>query len=325
MTLLFFGTSEFAVPSLRQLAQSPHRILAIVTRPGHPKGRKTQRECPSPLEQLGIDLGLPILKPEDPNHPEFLKQLKMFHAELAVVVSYGAILSQMLLDLFPLGAINLHASLLPKFRGAAPIQWALIHGESETGVTVFALDTALDHGPILLQAAYPIPNEADAVVLSQMLAEEGAKLLLDAIDRLEAGTLNPIPQDDTKASWAPRLCKRDGILDWTQHAVQLFNRIRAVQPWPGAWTALSGRLIKIDRATFDITQDDPTVSPGTIVKADPRVGLWVQTGRGQLRVDRLQPTGKKSMTASEFLCGHPIRPGYDRFHPPPSNVLGRLE
>lgn len=263
---------------------------------------------PPPVKTAASGHRLRLLQPADPNDRRFLEQVRSLKPEAAVVVSYGQMLSRALLDLFPRGAFNLHASLLPKYRGAAPIPWALAQGEKETGVTIFQLDEQLDHGPILLQARQPIRAEDDGLTLSKTLSDLGSRTLLKAFDLLKAGRGTLIPQDHSKATSAPRLTKEDGQIRWEQSCLEIHNRVRAFQPWPGAFTHWEGKLLKLIHTHSD--PDRLSEQPaGAVVAADPRQGLWVQTGRGQLRIDRCQLAAGKILSAADFLRGHPLPPG----------------
>ena len=307
MRLLFFGTPTFALPSLKILLQSRHPMSGIVTPPDRPKGR-SRKTAPSPVKQAAQEAGLAILQPSSLNDPAFLQKVQSLRTDVAVVVAFGRILPRPLLQTFPKGAYNLHASLLPKFRGAAPIQWALICGESETGVTVFRMDEQLDHGPILLQAAYPVDLKDTALTLTQALAELGGQTLLKALDLLEAQAAQWTPQDESRVTQAPALKKEDGVIHWSKDCLSIHNQIRGVQPWPGALTWLSNRLLKIFSTHPDSNRQDPVARPGTVVLADPIHGLWIQTGRGQIRIRQLQAAGGKTLEAAAFLRGHAIPP-----------------
>ncbi len=308
MRLVFFGTPTFADVSLKALCRSRHSVVCVVTQPDRPKGR-SRDPVPSPVKETALATNLPVLQPLDLKEGTFLKRLRSFQAELAVVVAYGRILPLELLEIFPRGAINLHASLLPKYRGAAPIQWALIQGETETGVTVFQLDDQLDHGPILLQATHPIRPEENAVTLNESLSRLGAETLLKGIDLLENGLGRPEPQNESFASAAPRLTKEEGRIDWKTDCRTIHHRIRGLQSWPGAATHLSGESVKLLAAHPDPARHDPALKPGTVALADPAAGLWVQTGKGQLRIDRLQLPGGTPLDAASFLRGHRVSPG----------------
>ena len=308
MHILFFGTPGFAVASLKALLKSSHQVVGVVTQPDRPKGRGNQ-PVPPPVKETALAAGIPVFQPTRLNDPAFLEKIRSLNPACAAVVAYGRILPKTLLDTFPKGAINLHASLLPKFRGAAPIQWSLISGETETGVTIFQLDEQLDHGPILLQAKQPIRPEEDAIALAESLSALGNKTLLKALDTIESGAAQFQPQVESLATLAPILTKKDGIIDWQQDCRVIHNRIRGVQPWPGALTWLDGKLLKILTATADPQRQDSNSAPGTIVLSDPQKGLWVQTGTGQIRIVHLQLEGGSPLAADTFLCGHPIPSG----------------
>ena len=308
MRLLFFGTPAFAVPSLEGLIQGRQQIVGVITQPDRPKGR-SEKPAASAIKETALHQHLPILQPSDLKDPVFLKTVSDFKPDCGVVVAYGRILPPALLKLFPHGVINLHASLLPKFRGAAPIQWALIQGESQTGVTIFRLDEQLDHGPILLQASHPIQPEDTAETLNRSLATIGSRLLVDAVNQIESGQAKFQKQDDSLASHAPPLKKEEGILQWKEDCRQIHNRIRGVQPWPGATTWLNGKLLKILSSSFEPDKNNPTAQPGTVIAADQNQGIWVQTGKGQIGIHRLQLEGGRALNAPDFLRGHPIPPG----------------
>lgn len=310
MRLVFFGTPAFAAHSLKRLLQSKHTVAAVVTQPDRPKGRSPQGLSPSAVKEVAQASKIPLDQPEKLNDPTLHQNLKALAADCAVVVAYGGLLPLRLIQLFPKGALNLHPSLLPKLRGAAPIQWALISGDSETGVTIFQMDEQMDHGPILLQTAVPIDPNDTAVSLTVSLAEKGAALLGEALDRLENQTLKSHPQEESKVTYAPRLKKEDGILHWQESADKIHHRVRGVQPWPGALTWFQGKQLKVFSTQPDLKRHDPTLSPGTVATADPSQGLWIQTGKGQIRMDRLQWESGKVLDTAEFLRGHPIRPGH---------------
>jgi len=314
MKVLFLGTPAFAVPGLEKLLKSGHTVAGVVTQPDRPRGR-CRTPQPSPVKELALSKSLPLFQPQRPSDPLFLAEIKKLEADCAAVVAYGRILPKEFLSIFRHGAVNLHASLLPKYRGAAPIQWALIRGEQETGVTVFELDEQLDHGPVILQQKTPIKPDEDAAALAARLSEIGATCLIEALDLIESGMTSPVPQDDAQATHAPLLTKEDGLIRWELPAAEIRNRIRGMQPWPGAATGTGNKALKILSATADPTPfENKSVPgtrsvPGTVVFSDPHQGLFVQTGRGVLRIDRLQPSGGNPMSAAEFLRGHPLPVG----------------
>lgn len=308
MKLIFLGTPEFAVPALRRLAAGPHPVVTVISQPDRPQGRNRQT-LPTPVKQAALAAGISVLQPENPNDPAVLEKIRALKADCAIVVAYGRLLSRNFLDLFPKGVYNLHASLLPKYRGAAPIQWALINGEPETGVTVFQLDEHLDHGPVLLQKKTPIAPEEDGNSLFKRLASLSAEAAAEAADKIATGTAALKPQDESKVILAPRLSKETGRIDWNLDCRQIHHLIRGVQPWPGAFTTWEGKELKIHASSFDPAKNDSSAEPATIVAANPLLGLWVQTGQGQLRIDRLQAAGGQVLPAADFLRGRPIRPG----------------
>lgn len=309
MTLLFLGTPAFAVPSLEKLLKSGHKVAGVVTQPDRPRGRCRTPQPPS-VKELALSKSLPVFQPQKPSDPQFLSSIKQLDADCAAVVAYGRVLPKEFLALFRHGAVNLHASLLPKYRGAAPIQWALIRGETETGITVFELDEQLDHGPVLLQKKTPIKPEEDAATLALRLAEIGSRALIEALDLIDTGMTSPVPQDDTQATLAPLLTKADGVIRWNLPASEIRNRVRGLQPWPGAVTRVGDKSLKILAATAVEQPVSGTLGvPGTVVSASQQEGLFVQTGEGVLRIDRLQPAGGSPMSAAEFLRGHPLPAG----------------
>lgn len=315
MRLLFFGTPAFAVASLKRLAKSRHEITTVVTQPDRPKGRHPQEPAFSAVKEAALEAGIPILQPEKLGEISFQQKVKSLKSDCAVVVAFGELFPQAFIQLFPKGAINVHASVLPKLRGAAPIQWALIHGDSETGVTLFQMDEKLDHGKILLQAVHPIQPHDTAATLALALAQRGADLLVKVLDQIEEGKIEPLPQDEAQATYAPRLKKEDGIIPWHATCHQIHNRVRGTQPWPGALTGIAGRQLKLFVTEPDSNRHDPALSPGMVSTADPSQGLWIQTGKGQIQILRLQWESGKILDTAEFLRGHPIRRGTLFFYP----------
>lgn len=306
MELVFCGTPQFAVPSLRHLVRAGHAVSLVVTQPDRPKGRGMELAL-SPVKQAAQELGLPVLQPERiKNNDEFRERLTSLAPEAIVVVGYGRIVPQWMLDLPPLGNINVHASLLPKYRGAAPIQWAIARGESVTGVSTMRIDAGLDTGDILLQAEMTIEPDDTSESLSPRLAELGAELLVETMLRLEAGVLTAIPQDNSQHTLAPILKKDDGRIDFTRSAQEIYNRFRGFQPWPGAFTAFRGK-------TLAITGMKPLVPPHELPPAELDVfgnELWVGAGAGTaVQLVEVQPEGKKRMSARDFVNGYRPRAG----------------
>lgn len=307
MRLVFFGTPSFAVPSLKQLIQSHHRLVAVVTMPDRPRGRN-QQPSGSPIKETALSAGLPLLQPEQLDS-SFEKTLVDNKPDCAVVVAYGSIFKPSLLGQFPKGTYNLHASLLPRWRGAAPIQWALLSGDEETGVTIFQLDGQVDHGPIVSCAHIQIAPTDTTTTLGEKLSILGSELLIQTLDSIEQGTFQARPQEESKTTLAPRLQKEDGLIHWNLSAQQLHNRVRALQPWPGATTRLNGKLLKLFLTEPHPQGTDSPRQPGRVLLAHPQEGLWIQTGQGRLKILQLQEEGGKILQTKEFLAGHPISPG----------------
>ncbi len=301
LRVVFFGTPQFAVPSLRALVESPHQVAAVVTQPDRPRGRG-RRLSPSPVKSLAHEAGLTVLTPDSLRDEAFLQEMEQMRPDIGVVVAYGKILPREVLDLPPYGCINVHASLLPKYRGAAPIAWALLQGEVVTGVSVIRMVERLDAGDILMARTISIGEEEDALELGERLARVGAEALIDTLQGLEEGTLRPIPQREEEASYAPRLKKSDGELRWEQTAEMLHRRVRALVPWPGAFTFWEGKRLKVHRASV---REGPSLGkPGQVVRASGG-DLWVQTGDGYLALVEIQLEGRPSMRATVFLQGYP--------------------
>jgi methionyl-tRNA formyltransferase len=308
LRIVFMGTAALACESLEALArEGDFAVAAVVTRPDRPKGRHLESQA-SPVKVAALGLRIPVLEPERARDAEFIKQLRATGPDLIVVAAYGQILPPEILALPRLGCVNVHTSLLPKYRGAAPIQWALLNDEKETGVTIMQMNAGLDTGDILTQKATSISADDDAQTLHDRLAKIGAELLVQTVREYAAGRIVPRPQPAEGASHARKIQKEDGLLDWTQPARVLWNRIRAFTPWPGAFTHLPGspksRLLKIWRAEVG----DESGAAGEILRADAD-GVVIACGEGALRVQNLQVEGGKRLAAREFLAGHPLRPG----------------
>ncbi|MBV8549993.1 MAG: methionyl-tRNA formyltransferase [Acidobacteriaceae bacterium] len=300
MRVVFLGTPEFAVPSLNALA-AEHDVVAVFTQPDRPKGRGNQL-AESPVKIAATSLGFSVHQPERVRRPESVELLRSLAADLMVVVGYGQIIPQIIIDLPPYGILNVHASLLPKYRGAAPIQWAIANGEAETGVTIMQIDAGLDTGDMLLKAAIPIGPDETAPELSHRLAPLGAELLLEAIRQIEAGTVRREKQNDTEATLAPILNKDDGLIDWSRPAGRIYDRLRGFTPWPGAYTTFRGQQLSILRAK---PAGVSNVEPAVI--ASNKRHLFAGCGGGTaLEIVELQPSGKKRMTAEAFLSGYKL-------------------
>jgi methionyl-tRNA formyltransferase len=298
MRLIFMGTPQFAVEPLRALAAAGHDIAGVVTRTDKPAGRGRTVTAP-PVKVAAQELGLAIFQPKRVRDPEFIRILRTLAPEAIIVAAYGQILPKEVLTLPKFGCVNIHASLLPAYRGAAPINWAIIRGEQETGITVMLMDEGMDTGAILMQESIPIGPDDTAGALKEKLALLGAKIIITALPLLESGKLTPVPQDGTKATMAPLLKKGDGLIDWRLSAREIHNRVRGLSPWPGAYSSLDKNLVKII-ATGVL---DGTGEPGSLYERDKNA-LVAGTGSGLLRIVSIQPEGKKPMTAGEFMRGH---------------------
>ena len=304
MNIIFMGTPDFALPSLQQLYESDHHVRAVVTQPDRPKGRN-RKPAPPPVKQFAMEHGLPVLQPGTIT-PDLIKTLGDLEPDLIIVVAFGQILKKDLLALPRHFCINLHSSLLPKYRGAAPINWAIINGDKETGVTTMKMDDGLDTGDTLLSWKTPIRDEDDAQSLHDTLAREGARLLLETLRRLEERNLQPVPQDSSLSSYAPKLKKKDGLIDWSKSAVETHNRVRGLEPWPGAYTFSGSQRLRICKTK--VVPGGSGNQAGKIARTSDH-GIEVGTGDGRILVTQLQPEGKKRMAAASFLAGHKINLG----------------
>ncbi len=304
LNLVFCGTPNFAVPTLDKLVDAGFRIHLVVTRPDRPKGRGLELVS-SPVKQRGLQLDLPIAQPESiKNNDAFRAQLAALKPDAIVVVGYGRIITQWMRDLPPLGNINLHASLLPKYRGAAPIQWAIARGETATGVTTMKIDAGLDTGDILQQQEIPIASNETAETLAPKLASAGAELMVETLRGLQAGSIHPRPQDQTLATLAPILKKEDGLIDFSRPATEILNRMRGFQPWPGAYTKFRGKNLQVWKASAL----DRKLKSSELKVEDDRV--FVGCGQGSaIELLELQLEGKKRTSASDFIRGYRPAPG----------------
>jgi methionyl-tRNA formyltransferase len=309
LRIVFMGTAELACASLKALLNfGSCEVVAAVTRPDRPKGRDLKAQ-PPPVKTMAEEAGLRVLQPESARDPAFASELASLRPEVIVVAAYGQILPQTVLDLPKFGCVNVHASLLPKYRGAAPIQWAILNNEPETGVTIMKMAAGMDTGDVLSQRATPIGPDETAAALYQRLATMGGELLTATLPAYAAGGITPQPQDNSAATYARKITKADGRMDWSLPALELRNRIRAFTPWPGAfvnWSAQGRpRLLKIWRAQMAHCQGPA----GEVLQAD-KSGLVVACGTDALQVEQLQLEGGRKMTAAEFLAGHDIKPGF---------------
>lgn len=306
MAIIFFGTPDFAVPSLKALIKEKEDVVLVVTQPDRVKGRGHVLSSP-PVKELALSHGIRTVQPAKIRDHDFCSELAAYNPEFIIVVAYGRILPKEILDIPAKGCINVHASLLPKYRGAAPIQWALIRGERVTGVATMLMDEGLDTGDILLQSAIEIAEDDNAATLFGKLAELGAKTLIDTLGGIRRGCIKPLPQAG-EPSFAPLLRKEDGRIDWQKSAEELANFIRGMTPWPSAVCSLGQERIKITKARAAAGSG----SPGRIEKASGGT-LLVGTSKGLLMVEELQPEGKKAMSASAFLAGRKLKEGDEKF------------
>jgi len=302
MRLIFMGTPPFAVPTLEACVAAGHDVAAVFTQPDRPKGRGGELAQP-PVKQRALALALPVHQPAKVRQPEVVELIRSIAPRAIVVVGYGQIIPQSIIDIPALGILNVHASLLPYYRGAAPIQWAVANGEPETGVTIMRIDAGLDTGDILLKESTPIGADETAPELGARLASSGAALLVEALRGLDAGALTPVPQDHSIATLAPILKKEDGRIDWSAPARTIYNRLRGFTPWPGAWTTFRGQQLHIQSARPDA--GPTTAPPGTLAPARNR--LSVACGEGTaLEILELQLEGRKRVTAAAFLNGQRV-------------------
>jgi methionyl-tRNA formyltransferase len=328
MRLVMMGTGTFAEPSFEALFTSPHQVVGLFTQPDRAVGqeRGSTRQTGKGMKNIAQEKGVPVFQPESVNTPESVEQLKALQPDLLVVAAYGQILKPEVLASARHGGINVHASLLPKYRGAAPIAWAIYHGEKQTGVTIIQMTPQLDAGGMIAQETVDIGPEETAGELEARLAPLGAKLAVQAIEQIVSGTAKPIKQDQSQVTKAPKLKKEDGLIDWNRQSWEVRNQIRAMQPWPTAYTFLHRQgqqplRIIVTRAGWYKNNDFSHISPGSVVtRPNHDHELHVAAGAAservgtELEIFELQPAGKKRMPAAEFLRGHPVRDG-DRFGP----------
>ncbi|BFU95139.1 MAG: 10-formyltetrahydrofolate:L-methionyl-tRNA(fMet)N-formyltransferase [Nitrospira sp.] len=311
MRVIFMGTPDFAVPSLEAILNSDDEVVGVVTQPDRPKGRG-QTLVFSPVKDLALRRQIPILQPTKMRDPDFLAALRGWNSDIIAVAAFGRILPPSILSLPRNGCVNVHGSLLPRYRGAAPIQWAVINGETETGITTMLMDEGMDTGAILLQERLAIEPQDTAGSLSVRMAALGGGMLIETLKRLKAGTLTSRRQDDNQATLAPMLKKEDGLVDWSLSAPALANRIRGLTPWPGAYTFVhDDRWVLWNAAA---SSEPTSAAPGTIVNVSKQA-LRIATGEGLLAVTELQVANSRRMTVSQYLAGHAIQPGL-RLGPP---------
>lgn len=304
LRIVFMGTPEFAVASLQMLVENAWNVVAVVTAPDKPQGRG-QKLIPSPVKEKAMEFGIPVLQPTNLKSPEFLEELASFHADLQIVVAFR-MLPEVVWSMPPLGTFNLHASLLPNYRGAAPINWAIINGETETGITTFFLKHEIDTGSIIFQEKEPIYLDDNVGSLYARLMEKGANLVLKTVDAIAGGQARPIPQDGSKAKHhAPKIFKETCEIDWHRPAADIHNLVRGLSPYPAAWTIIDGKVLKIFKTKI-VEKDMENFSKGQFF-TDGKTKLVFQTGSGCLEILELQLEGKKRMQVEEFLRGNKLK------------------
>lgn len=308
MKIVFMGTPQFAVPVLEALVKAGHEIPLVVTQPDRPKGR-SKKPVPPPVKALAESLNIPVFQPERVRRPEAIEEIRKAGPDALVVAAFGQILPKALLDIPRLGNFNVHASLLPKYRGAAPINWAIVNGEADTGITIMLMDEGMDTGGMLTAVKEPILPEDTAQTLTAKLSRIGAELIVKALAEFETGRLKPVSQDNSQATYAPILKKELGKIDWTKPAREIERTVRGLDPWPGAFTYLTGKMLHIWKAkTAPSRLLEPPSPAGEVISADKN-GIIVATGEGALIIEELQPEGGRRMKASEYLAGHKIATG----------------
>lgn len=305
LRIAFFGTPDFAVPTLRALIGSRHQVAALISQPDRPKGRGHKLQ-PTPTRQAALEAGVLVLQPPKIRDVEFLATFRGLRVDLGVVAAYGKILPDDLLSIPAMGMINVHASLLPAYRGAAPVHRAVIDGLPETGVTIMRVVKALDAGPMLAKVTRPIGPDETSVEVERGLSELGADLLLDVVEQLAAGTAHEEAQDDSAATYAAKISREEGSADWTRPAAVIHNRVRGLQPWPLVSAHLDGQRYLLHKTAH--TADATSAAPGTIVEAAGD-RLAVATGEGTLQILQLQPEGRRVLTSRDVISGYRIRPG----------------
>ena len=307
MKVLFMGTPDFAVGALEAIIQAGHEVVCVVTQPDKPKGRSGQMQF-SPVKECALKHGLPVFQPERIKRPEAVEELKKYDAKVFVVAAFGQIVSREILDMPPLGCINIHASLLPKYRGASPIQQAVLDGEEKSGVTIMQMEDGIDTGDILYQKEILLDAKETGESLFDKLSVLGAEAIVEALPLLEAGKLTPVKQDESKATHVKMISKSQGLIDWSEDSVVIERKIRGLNSWPSAYTNYKGKQLKIWDADVTDMSAEGEAEPGMIVGVDKET-IFVQTGNGVLAIRQLQLEGKKRMSTHDFLLGCQVAVG----------------
>lgn len=312
MKVVFMGTPDFAVDALQAIIEAGHEVTAVVTQPDKPKGRGKEMQA-TPVKTCALEHHIPVFQPVKVKEPEAVETLRSYEADIFVVVAFGQILSEEILQMPKYGCVNIHASLLPKYRGAGPIQWAIIDGEKETGITIQQMDKGVDTGDILFQSVVPIDAKETGESLFEKLAKAGAALIVEALPKIEAGEVTPRKQDESQASHAKMLQKSMSRIDWNRKAAELDCLIRGMISWPGASSGYHGKTLKIWQQEPVAKDQLPAealagAEPGTVIAAE-KDAIYVQTGEGALKLTEVQLEGKKRMAVKDFLLGYPVQPG----------------
>jgi methionyl-tRNA formyltransferase len=307
MKIIFMGTPDFAVPCLDALIENGYEVVAVVTQPDRPKGRKGELTS-SPVKVAALRHNLPVLQPEKVRTEESLAEIDSYGADLLITAAYGQLLPKRLLDMPRLGCINVHASLLPRWRGGAPIHKCILEGDKESGVTIMRMVQALDAGDMISQVVVPITDEDTVSSLHDKLSAAGSKLLIETLPSIKNGTHTETPQDESLVTYAPNIKREDEKIDWSKDARTLYNQVRGLNSWPVAFTTLSDKIMKIWQARVNEEESIPTARPGTVLRTTDD-GIIVQCGRGTLTLLEIQPSGKRRMFATDYLRGVTLAPG----------------
>lgn len=306
MKIVFMGTPEFAIPSLDMLVKEGYDVVAVVTQPDKPKGRGNKM-CPPPVKEYAMEHGIEVLQPDKVKTEEFTEKIREINPDLMITAAYGKILPKSVLDIPKYGCINVHGSLLPKYRGAAPIQWSIINGDKVTGITTMYTDVGMDTGDMLLKGEIEITEDMTASELHDKLSVLGAEVLKETLKKLKDGTLERIPQTDSEATYAAMMTKELGCIDWTKSAKEIHNLVRGTNPWPGSYTFYCGNKMKV-WVTSVMSEDEHNLKPGTILKVS-KDGMVVACGKGKLNIKDIQFDNSRRMSIEEYICGHKINEG----------------
>lgn len=308
MKVIFMGTPDYAVEALEAVIGAGHQVVLVVTQPDKPKGRGKEMQI-TPVKKCALQHGIPVFQPEKVKAVESVENLRSYDADIFVVAAFGQILSEEILQMPKFGCVNIHASLLPKYRGAGPIQWAILNGEKETGVTIMQMDKGVDTGDMLFRSVVPIDERETGDSLHDKLAKAGAELIVEALPKIEAGEVKPVRQDDADSCYARMLQKSMGRIDWEEEAVRIERKVRGLNSWPSAYTAYRGKILKIwESFVSDRGADIPDAVPGTVTAVE-KDAFYVMTGKQVLKITAVQPEGKKRMAVRDFLLGYQMSAG----------------